>query len=52
MRNDPSLNHEYLGIKGLADFTSAAQKLVLGPESVAIRENRVCSFSPLEIPPN
>ncbi|RJE21491.1 aspartate Aminotransferase [Aspergillus sclerotialis] len=44
VRNDPSLNHEYLGIKGLADFTSAAQKLVLGPDSAAIREKRVCTL--------
>ncbi|OJK03637.1 hypothetical protein ASPACDRAFT_57024 [Aspergillus aculeatus ATCC 16872] len=44
VRNDPNLNHEYLPIKGLADYTSAAQKLMIGADSPAIRENRVCTF--------
>ena len=42
LRQDPNLNHEYLPITGLAEFTSAAQKLILGPESAAIGEGRVC----------
>ena len=41
LRNDPDLNHEYLPIAGLADFTSASQKLVLGGDSPAIKEKRV-----------
>ena len=41
IRQDPNLNHEYLPIAGLAEFTSAAQKLILGPESPAIKEGRV-----------
>ena len=41
LRKDPNLNHEYLPIAGLADFTSAAQKLMLGADSPAIAENRV-----------
>ena len=41
LRKDPNLNHEYLPIAGLAEFTSAAQKLILGPDSPAIKENRV-----------
>ncbi|KAI9924953.1 hypothetical protein ASPWEDRAFT_119710 [Aspergillus wentii DTO 134E9] len=44
IRNDPNLNHEYLPIKGLADFTAAAQKLSLGADSPAIREKRVCTL--------
>ncbi|KAL4889370.1 pyridoxal phosphate-dependent transferase [Aspergillus ambiguus] len=44
IRNDPNLNHEYLPIKGLADFTTAAQKLIIGADSPAIRENRVATF--------
>ncbi|RHZ48496.1 aspartate aminotransferase [Aspergillus thermomutatus] len=44
IRNDPNLNHEYLPIKGLPDFTSAAQKLIVGADSPAIRENRVCTL--------
>ncbi|RDH34355.1 aspartate transaminase [Aspergillus welwitschiae] len=44
VRNDPALNHEYLPIKGLADYTTAAQKLIIGADSPAIRENRVCTF--------
>lgn len=43
LRNDPSLNHEYLPIAGLAEFTAAAQKLMLGAESPAIKEKRVSS---------
>ena len=41
LRKDPNLNHEYLPIAGLAEFTSAAQKLILGPESPAIKDGRV-----------
>lgn len=41
LRSDPNLNHEYLPISGLADFTSAAQKLILGSDSPAIIERRV-----------
>ena len=41
LRKDPNLNHEYLPIAGLADFTNAAQKLILGEESPAIKEKRV-----------
>ncbi|KAI4093472.1 MAG: hypothetical protein LQ344_002885 [Seirophora lacunosa] len=44
LQKDPNLNHEYLPITGLADFTSAAQKLVLGADSSAIREKRVTSL--------
>ena len=42
LRNDPDLNHEYLPIAGLVDFTTASQKLVLGGDSPAIKEKRVC----------
>ena len=41
LRKDPNLNHEYLPIAGLADFTSAAQKLMLGASSPAVAEKRV-----------
>ncbi|TDL27377.1 aspartate aminotransferase [Rickenella mellea] len=41
--NDPSLDHEYLPITGLPEFTSAAAKLILGAESAAIREGRTVS---------
>jgi len=41
MRNDPDLNHEYLPIAGLPDFTDASQKLILGADSPAIKEKRV-----------
>ncbi|KIX02283.1 uncharacterized protein Z518_08222 [Rhinocladiella mackenziei CBS 650.93] len=43
LRNDPNLNHEYLPIAGLTAFTTAAQKLILGPDSPAIKEGRVYS---------
>ncbi|KAG8798094.1 Aspartate aminotransferase, cytoplasmic, partial [Serendipita sp. 398] len=39
--NDPALDHEYLPITGLPEFTSAAARLILGNESVAIKEQRV-----------
>ncbi|KAF8334277.1 aspartate aminotransferase [Cantharellus anzutake] len=41
--NDPSLDHEYLPITGLPEFTSAAAKLILGASSPAIAEGRVTS---------
>ncbi|KAL5343843.1 pyridoxal phosphate-dependent transferase [Aspergillus crustosus] len=44
IRNDPNLNHEYLPIKGLADYTTAAQKLILGADSPAISDSRVSTF--------
>ncbi|KAF2002233.1 PLP-dependent transferase [Amniculicola lignicola CBS 123094] len=43
LRKDPDLNHEYLPIAGLAAFTSASQKLILGDESPAILEKRATS---------
>ncbi|CAK4024108.1 Aspartate aminotransferase, cytoplasmic [Lecanosticta acicola] len=44
LRNDPDLNHEYLPIAGLVDFTSASQKLVLGKQSPAIEEKRAVAL--------
>ncbi|EPE27868.1 PLP-dependent transferase [Glarea lozoyensis ATCC 20868] len=44
LRNDPALNHEYLPIAGLSEFTSAAARLILGADSPAIAENRTCSL--------
>ncbi|KAF8163203.1 aspartate amino-transferase [Crassisporium funariophilum] len=41
--NDETLDHEYLPITGLAEFTSAAAKLILGPNSPALTENRTVS---------
>lgn len=41
MAADHSLNHEYLPIAGLPEFTSAATKLVLGDDSPALLEHRV-----------
>lgn len=44
LRNDPTLNHEYLPIAGLAEFTQPSQKLILGANSPAIAEKRVVSI--------
>jgi aspartate aminotransferase len=44
LRNDPALNHEYLPIAGLATFTSAAAKLILGADSPALTEKRTHSI--------
>jgi aspartate aminotransferase len=41
--SDESINHEYLPITGLVDFLSAAARLILGPSSSAIRDDRVVS---------
>ncbi len=38
---DTYLDHEYLPIDSLADFTEASARLVLGKDSPAIKENRV-----------
>lgn len=40
---DESLDHEYLPITGLAEFTSGAAKLILGADSPAFKEGRVVS---------
>ncbi|KAL1302187.1 hypothetical protein AAFC00_002618 [Neodothiora populina] len=42
--NDSSINHEYLPIAGLADFTSASQNLIFGPSSPAISDSRIYSL--------
>ncbi|KAF9001865.1 pyridoxal phosphate-dependent transferase [Cyathus striatus] len=41
--NDETLDHEYLPITGLPEFTAAAAKLILGSESPAIKEGRSVS---------
>ena len=43
--NDLTLNHEYLPVLGLPEFTSSAVKLVLGQNSSAIVNNLVKSFN-------
>ncbi|RMZ85966.1 hypothetical protein DV737_g24, partial [Chaetothyriales sp. CBS 132003] len=44
LRSDPNFNHEYLPIAGLAAFTSAAQKVILGADSPALQDGRVTSL--------
>ncbi|KAE8144615.1 pyridoxal phosphate-dependent transferase [Aspergillus avenaceus] len=44
IHNDSSINYEYLPIKGLPSFTTAAQKVILGEDSPAIRDQRVTTF--------
>ena len=46
IRQDPNLNHEYLPIAGLAEFTTASQKLILGPDSPALKDKRVSITPP------
>jgi len=43
MAADRTLNHEYLPIDGLQAMSMAAAKLLLGSDSSAIMENRVCA---------
>ena len=38
---DSKLDHEYLPIAGLPQFTTASQRLMLGKDSAAIRDKRV-----------
>ena len=44
LRNDPEVNHEYLPIAGLAQFTSASQKIVFGASSPAVSDKRVATL--------
>ncbi|SZF03415.1 unnamed protein product [Blumeria hordei] len=44
LHSDPTLNHEYLPISGLASFTSAAARLIFGAESPVICEKRATSI--------
>lgn len=41
--NDETLDHEYLPITGLPEYTAAAAKLILGPSSIALTEGRTVS---------
>ncbi len=41
--SDETLDHEYLPITGLPEFTASAAKLILGTTSPAIQEARVAS---------
>jgi len=45
--NDETLDHEYLPITGLAEYTAAAARLILGPECPAIKEGRAVSVQTL-----
>ena len=38
---DPTLDHEYLSIDGLKSFTDASIRLILGKDSIAIKEKRL-----------
>lgn len=56
LEDNAELDHEYLPIAGLPEFTGPAAKLLLGAESKALAEGRVttcvapCSFSTLLSP--
>ncbi|KAH9945959.1 aspartate aminotransferase [Epithele typhae] len=41
--NDPALDHEYLPITGLPEYTSAAARLIFGADSPAVTEDRITS---------
>jgi aspartate aminotransferase len=45
LRQDSNFNHEYLPIAGLPEFTSAAQRLILGKDSPTIKDKRVSAAS-------
>ncbi|KAL7283530.1 hypothetical protein ACG7TL_002964 [Trametes sanguinea] len=41
--NDPTVDHEYLPITGLPEYTAAAARLVFGKDSSVIKDERVAS---------
>lgn len=41
---DESLNHEYLPILGIDEFSKAATAMLLGADNTAIKEGRVCVY--------
>lgn len=47
VQEDPTYNHEYLGINGLPALTSNAAKIILGKDSAALTEDRVVSVQSL-----
>lgn len=47
MAQDESLNHEYLPIAGLPEFTTASVNLILGEDSTAILENKALGVQAL-----
>lgn len=40
LQEQENIDHEYLSITGLSDFTTASPKLIFGESSPAIKENR------------
>ncbi|KAG4096517.1 putative aspartate protein [Neocallimastix lanati (nom. inval.)] len=42
--SDPNYNHEYLPMDGDREFTDSAMKLILGPNSLPLLENRACGI--------
>lgn len=47
IHQDPTFNHEYLGINGLPELSSGAAKIVFGENSRALKEGRVVSVQSL-----
>ena len=45
--NDDSLNHEYLPILGMEEFSDLATRMLLGDDSTPIKEGRVLSAQSL-----
>lgn len=45
--NDPTLNHEYLGITGNPDFCRLSRELAFGADCVPVREGRVLTVQSL-----
>ena len=47
IQEDPSYNHEYLGINGLPSLSSAAANVIFGEDSPALKEGRTISVQSL-----
>ncbi|CUM64422.1 uncharacterized protein PRCAT00002025001 [Priceomyces carsonii] len=41
--NSPDYNHEYLSISGFEPFVNESSKILLGPDSAVLKENRIVS---------
>lgn len=47
IHEDPSFNHEYLGIAGLPELSSGAARIIFGENSKALKDGRVVSVQSL-----
>ena len=49
LQEQEDIDHEYLSITGLPDFTKASAQLIFGKDSPAIKDNRCVDLSMLNV---